>query len=56
MQENYRNGQDDSDIADQRIFHSHASCIEQTHFASPVDYNWLKQGPESTGRTSLSQF
>jgi len=55
MQENHRNGQDDSDIVESEPFTLMRAALNR-HISSSADYNWLKQGSESIGKTSLSQF
>jgi len=45
MQENHRNGQDDSDIAVTSKPFTTTQAAVNTHIVSSTGYTWLKQGP-----------
>jgi len=54
MQENHRNGQDDSDIAEASKPFTVTRAALNRHINSSVDHNWFKVWASgSTGRSSL---
>jgi len=55
MQENHRNGQDHNAIVKASEPFTITRAALNRHKFSSAGYNWLKQGPESTERSSLSQ-
>ena len=56
MQENQRNGQDDSDIVETSEPFTVTPAALNSYIISSADYHWLKQGPvnQPTGHLSAS--
>jgi len=54
MQENHRNGQDDSDIVETSEPFTIKQAALSRHIISSASYNWLKQGPANQPGDQIS--